>query len=317
MADKTAYLNLLEACESQCPSKLELQKQLFREILADGEPLAGFARAFARHKKLFDAPIRLAIPGLAQADPIVEVHRPNQPLNPFTQTAAIHEPSRFIGREKLLQRLRRSLEGGNVALIGPAKIGKSSLLYQLKQTWQGDVIGPIDFQGVSGKDDFLAQLAAGLGLAKGSDDEIRDAFKQRRLLLLLDEIEYAPTVGISVRVMTWLRAICNASPGVSAVIAGQKPIGHIFEQGEGSDWDNIFSPFPVSTMTEAEARVLLAHPWLAEQAALPEEVVAEIIGASACHPFWLQRGGYHAFEGLHDPDYDWRGELAREKGAGS
>jgi len=53
------------------------------------------------------------------------------PPNPFTQTLAVRDPARFVGRQGELARLKRLLSGGSVALLGEPKLGKSSLLWRL------------------------------------------------------------------------------------------------------------------------------------------------------------------------------------------
>ncbi len=49
--------------------------------------------------------------------------------NPFTDTMAIRDGVRFVGRESELRRLKQMLRGGSVSLQGDHKMGKSSLLY--------------------------------------------------------------------------------------------------------------------------------------------------------------------------------------------
>ncbi len=60
------------------------------------------------------------------------------PPNPFTDVLAVKDPAPFVGRERLLERALRLLEGGSVALVGERKVGKSSVLWQLQQRLESD-----------------------------------------------------------------------------------------------------------------------------------------------------------------------------------
>ncbi|MDJ0841366.1 MAG: AAA family ATPase [Acidobacteriota bacterium] len=289
----------------------QTQRKDFAALLADKEIHGGLSRAFARHHGVIDLVSKPAAPKPKPRQ--VKPRQPKGPINPFTNTAAIHDPAQFIGREKMLRRLSNSLNGGCVALIGEPKIGKSSILLRLKEAWRGDTVVPIDFSGLTGRDHFYSKLAVNLGLkADASEEEIGDAFEERRLLLLLDEIEAAPVKGIREEDMSWLRAKCNSHPNVSAVISGQRQLCDIFGDSAGSAWDNIFIPKQVKYLTRAEAETLLEHPWAPDEMPLVPNTIREILDKTGLHPYRIQRGGYHAFEALHDPDYDWRAELQQE-----
>jgi hypothetical protein len=88
--------------------------------------------------------------------------------NPFTDVVAICDPARFVGREPLLERLLRVLEGGSVALVGERKIGKSSLLHRLADLLRQESGQVIVFLRPRGCDAVVGQGNPGTGFRWGN-----------------------------------------------------------------------------------------------------------------------------------------------------
>jgi hypothetical protein len=227
--------------------------------------------------------------------------------NPFTETLAIRDPARFIGREAELRRLNELLAGGSVAMVGEPKIGKSSVLYRLADTWEGDVVGPISFQGIDDRDDFYVKLAEELGEESSGWRGLRRLLQERTVLLLLGELDAAPDRGIGGQDLARFRSLCESNRGLRMVVAGRRHSKEIFpdDGNQGSPPYNFLQPFELGPMPEEEVRTLLAHPWAPGAADLDAASVNQIATESEGRPFKAQRGGYHRYQALIDKEYDW------------
>jgi len=228
------------------------------------------------------------------------------PPNPFGHTLAIRDAARFIGREAELRRLQTMLVGGSVALQGEAKIGKSSLLWRLKGVWQGEAIGPLDCQELADRDDFYACLAEMLHLADSGWSAIRRALKVWTRLLLLDELDAGPSIGLTYQDLARFRGVCNSHAGLKIVAVSRKPLKEVFpDPGRGSEAYNFLVPLTLGLMPAVEACRLLAHPWVPDVPQFDPDISDELLRLAGGHPFKLQRAAFHRYEALVDPAYDW------------
>ena len=241
------------------------------------------------------------------------VKRPSPP-NPFTDILAIRDPARFIGRERLLERVLRQLEAGSVALIGERKIGKSSVLWQLKRrlepetpTLLWDFFEPIPAR------QLLRETIARLGGSGDTWEDFRAALRGRRMVLLLDELDLALERGFDLDMLRGCRALCQREPGFRLVTASRVPPWNIFPRPErgSTPWD-FLQPLEVGPFTEEEAQRLLDHPWAPEAPRFDPATCRELIALSGRHPYRLQRAAHHRYEALADPDYDWRAGYERD-----
>jgi hypothetical protein len=241
------------------------------------------------------------------------VKRPLPP-NPFTDILAIRDPARFIGRERLLERVLRQLEAGSVALIGERKIGKSSVLWQLKRrlepetpTLLWDFFEPIPAR------QLLREAIARLGGSGDTWEDFRAALRGRRMVLLLDELDLALERGFDLDMLRGCRALCQREPGFRLVTASRVPPWNIFPRPErgSTPWD-FLQPLEVGPFTEEEAQRLLDHPWAPEAPRFDPATCRELIALSGRHPYRLQRAAHHRYEALADPDYDWRAGYERD-----
>lgn len=235
------------------------------------------------------------------------------PPNPFSHISAIRDPACFVGREAELRRLRQLLEGGSAVVLGEPKIGKSSLLLALARSWDGEVLGPIDFHAIDDAEDFYASLAEALGLESSKWTSIRSALKSRRALLLLDELDYAPERGFHHDDLVRFRPISSENPGFRLVAAARRQLKDVFpDSGKGSAAFSYVVPLTLGPMPIHEARSVLEHPWASSASALPPERLDQILALAAGHPFKLQRGGHHAYEALGwagDWEAAWMAEM--------
>jgi hypothetical protein len=226
------------------------------------------------------------------------------PPNPFGRV--IKDPTLFVGRQKELSRLRALLQRGSVALLGEPKIGKSSLLWQLAQSWPDEVIGPVNFELVEGLDDYYRDLADRLKLEASDWRSIRNVLRERRLLLLLDELDKAPGRGFDGEALARLRAVSGQNHGFQVIAVSRNPLKKIFpDSGLGSPVYSFLQPFTVGVLDEGDARGLLAHPWAPEGSSFDAATADQLLLLSERHPFKLQRAAFHRYEALSEPGRDW------------
>ncbi len=227
--------------------------------------------------------------------------------NPFSQTLGIRDPAFFIGREAELRRLRAMLAGGSVALLGEPKIGKSSLLWQLARSWDGEVLGLIDLQAIEDRDDFYDALARELDVTESGWRPLRRALRERQALLLLDELDEGPGLGLGAADLGRLRAVCGQNPGFKLLAVSRSPLKDLYpDSWRGSPAYNFLQPLSLGEMGEEEARRLLRHPWAPEATGFDESTVVELLELAGGHPFKLQRAAFHRYENLFAPGYAWR-----------
>ncbi len=241
--------------------------------------------------------------------------------NPFTDTMAIRDAVRFIGRESELRRLEQMLRGGSVSLQGDHKIGKSSLLWKLAGAWEGTVIGPLSFQ-TKHWDEMVEEITVKSGKSYKTHRDFRDALLDSRALVLLDEMELGPEKGLTHMYCDLLRGCLEENRSLKIVIASRKAAMKDDRLvGVGSPLYNIFPPLLLRPFSEADARCLLAHPWAAGPPTFEGDIEEELLslaeyssqGNRGYHPYLLQRAAYHRFEALSDSTYNWKSLFLRDK----
>lgn len=232
--------------------------------------------------------------------------------NPFTEVVAIRDPDRFVGRELLLERLLRLLEGGSVALVGERKIGKSSLLHRLADLLRrepGQTVVFWDFFDPVDVKHLLAQAIRALGSEGKKWSDFKQAVHNRRIVLLLDEFDLAPERGFGLDVLRGFRALCQVERGLRLVTASRTLPREIFPDPGAGSWPYDFLGVQrLGSFTEDEAQRLLAHPWAPAALHFDAPTCEELIARSGCHPYRLQRAAHHRYEALCDPAQadDWR-----------
>ncbi len=228
------------------------------------------------------------------------------PPNPFAGVSTIKDAAHFVGREAELRRLRALLQAGSAVLIGEPKIGLSSLLQQVKRTWQGTVIGPLDCQELDGRNDFYEYLARELGLAGHAWPPIREKLKTSEVLLLVDELDAGPAHGIKLEDLARFRAVASANSGFRMVTISHRPLKQVFPNaGSDSPGYNFLQPLTIGVLNGADAAKLIEHPWAPDAPQFEPAVRDELLKLAGGHPFKLHRAAFHRYEALIDPTYDW------------
>ena len=227
-------------------------------------------------------------------------------MNPFGNVNSIQEPERFIGRDDELRRLHNMLKYGSVSIIGDPKIGKSSLLWQIKHQWPGKVIGPIDFHS-DDREDFYAMLGEDGKLSSKNWRAIRNHLREVEALILIDELGSAPGQGITLQDMKLLRSACERNAKLHVVTTSRSEPRVIMLETEQLDspWYNFLPPLTLGLLDDEEAHLLLTAPWYDGEIPFDAEMVQQMLELTENHPCWLQQIAWHRLEALYDPSYDW------------
>lgn len=254
--------------------------------------------------------------------------------NPFYHRGAIRSAAFFHGRQaEINQILGLIYNGQSVSLIGPRRIGKSSLLlhltndsirepYQLQSPHAIFVM--LDCQELGGSPEeevyeaillgiIDAAIDAGLsfsdtpypGTYRALDRALRQINnKNIPVVVMLDEFELlANNEHLTPYFFARLRGL-TTKYGLAFLTASQRPLFSISAKEEilSSPFFNIFVTLPLGLFSEGEATTLLDTRLDGNEVFFPKmlkEYLLELVGP---HPFFLHVAGYHAYQELVDND---------------
>lgn len=250
--------------------------------------------------------------------------------NPFFHRGAIRQAAHFCGREAEISQILGLLRNGqSVSLIGPRRIGKSSLLLHLMRA---DVralaqLEPphalfvhLDCQEVGESPpeevyellfDALvdaaqsAQLIAEVPDASGSYRAIDRLLHQMSrantaVVVLLDEFELlAANPQLTPYFFARLRGL-TTKYGLAYLTASQRPLFDITAEEEilSSPFFNIFVTLPLGLFRAHEAEAMMAQRLVANAHQFSPELVQYLLFLAGYHPFFLHIAGYHAYHAL-------------------
>ncbi|MFW5940492.1 MAG: winged helix-turn-helix domain-containing protein [Chloroflexota bacterium] len=247
--------------------------------------------------------------------------------NPFFHRGAIRRPEEFHGRQAEISQILGLLRNGqSVSLIGPRRIGKSSLLLHLAraQTRNAFQLAPpqalfvlIDCQEFGGSppeevyEALLTELmerAAEAGIDCGEVTRFGTYRSLDRMLnrihrtgasvvVLLDEFELlAANERLTPYFFARLRGL-TTKYGLAYLTASQRPLFDITADEEilSSPFFNIFVTLPLGLYDEEEARSLLAHRLKGTRVSFSPALCDHLLCLVGPHPFFLHIAGYHAF----------------------
>lgn len=243
-------------------------------------------------------------------------------FNPYIAGGPVFSAEHFYGREPLIQRILQTVHTNSLMLHGERRIGKTSLLHQVRQRlatlddpeFQFNAIY-IDLQGTV-ESRFFATLAdqmfeglaptlgglgrkPALGRAEGYDhhDLVRElhgliaalqkaSVKRVRLVLLIDEVDelnhYDPRVNQKLRSL-FMKSFAES---LVAVVAGVR-IRKEWEK-EGSPWYNFFEEIEVRPISADDARELVLRPIRGVFRVEPG-VAERIVELGGYRPYRIQR----------------------------
>jgi hypothetical protein len=250
--------------------------------------------------------------------------------NPFYHRGAIRRAENFHGREAEVAQILGLLRNGqSVSLIGPRRIGKSSLLIHL---CRDEVRAPLGLQpsqrlfvlldcqelgGSPPEDVYEALLTslldaaddAGIGMEevqqagtyRALDRALRHIYQQDAgVVVLLDEFELlAANEHLTPYFFARLRGL-TTKYGMAYLTASQRPLFAITAEEEilSSPFFNIFVTLPLVLFTHEEARGLIHKRLAQSDVRFSDELIDHLLFLVGPHPFFLHVAGYHAFHAL-------------------
>ncbi|MBV6341485.1 hypothetical protein [Candidatus Magnetobacterium casense] len=223
-------------------------------------------------------------------------------MNPFLDTTAyIKNADRFFPRQREIKEITERLQKKvPCSVVGPRRIGKSSLLYYVKLTGLGlSNYKPVYIdcmEVLKNPEVFLQEIGNELNIGVSETDDIEKLLiklnkylkdeTSETPLLLLDEIEVIaiPKFG---DIFNWLRAKTSAG-ALNIVTASQKELCEVFGKKDdvGSAFHNIFVSIPLGMMQESEVRAMLSKLGSPEFEATCGSRIIHKVGT---HPFHVQQ----------------------------
>lgn len=248
--------------------------------------------------------------------------------NPFFHRGAIRNIENFHGRENETAQILGLLKNGqSVSLIGPRRIGKTSLLLHLchpKVRQNFDLAAPralftiIDCQELGGSpaEEVYESFFAGL-LDAASDAKIdveipnhtgnyraldrllnRISRTGTQVVFILDEFELlAGNEHLTPYFFARLRGL-TTKYGLAYLTASQRPLFAITASEEilSSPFFNIFVTISLSEFSKEEAHSLLDQRMATKTFKFSSHLIYHMLELVGFHPFFLHLAGYHAYQ---------------------
>jgi hypothetical protein len=225
--------------------------------------------------------------------------------NPFYTAGRIDDPARFFGRTALLHQLFDDLrKGGNRLLIGPAGMGKSSILSMVRKLGPARLGLPtaafiyLDMRLVRGEDQFFVVLCKRLGIPTSRGYDLGDALTGKRYILCLDEIENMRKTSFSGDEREELRGFAEGDAPFKLVIASRLPLDQLFPDSSmvTSPLANVCPPLQVPPFTLSEARAFVEERMRGKAVVFSEAEIEVLTRQSGGNPGALQRAAAALFE---------------------
>lgn len=247
-------------------------------------------------------------------------------MNPYTSRSMIRDSQIFFGRTVELHEIYTRLQNTqSCSIVGPRRIGKSSLLYHLSRPATYQTVLPdaeryvfafIDLQELAGlgpEDFFLTAIErlqrAGRGRLEIDID--RDGTQQGfrrflgrtqddglRLVLCCDEFEMLSQNSLfGTAFFAYLRAMCS-NYNLAMLTSSRNSLYDLCHQGDlqSSQFWNIFVELPLGLMPIADAKLLISQPFDHLGHSLSTEQERFALEAGGGYPFFTQIACYHLFE---------------------
>jgi hypothetical protein len=244
-------------------------------------------------------------------------------INPYIAGDPIDDPKLFFGREQLIMTILQSLPRNHIAVQGPRRSGKSSLLNELARRLRNlddpeTCFIPVKFnlQGAA-ESEFFSKLMRALlrtvqerypdlplpGLIyqpqtqaySNSDleddlDTILDTLsdittKEIKIIMLLDEGDTLNQYDHTTRGK--IRTIFSENKAVKMVWVGTN-ILEAARSDLGSPWYNMFLTHPLPALSEEEARQLVVEPARQVGYTYESEAIQRILAYAGGQPYIIQ-----------------------------
>jgi len=256
-------------------------------------------------------------------------------MNPFTSRSMIKDPKLFSGRLEELHAIKNLLlTMQSCSVVGPRRIGKSSLLYYLAHPdYHLNEYPPeykfvfLDLQELSGSktEDFFATVINRLRRTSPelvNSDLNKDIGMQgfrrflggiteagTKLILCLDEFEMlSQNPNFSADFFTFLRGLCS-NYNFALVTSSRKSLFDLCHQRDlqTSQLWNIFIELPLGLMKAGEIQALIRKYLEYGSLNVRQEYIDKAMSLAGNHPFFLQIAFYFLFDACadqQDPDFD-------------
>lgn len=250
------------------------------------------------------------------------------PENPYEPTRPTYQEEMFFGRENEHKRLWENLQQGqSMAIVGPSKIGKSSLLYMLTRPEHSTlpyVTAYLDLQVRAYSDlDEMLNAAFGQWIRQiGNADSVpfirsmRDfrrwvkALNQKDLkpILCLDGIEGLFRTPLSLDEDDFEDWHDLAVEGqLTFLFASQQPLETMMAESEIDQpaFAALFQRLDLGLLTKTAVVDMLKNPLEEANLAPPAGLIEQLEALCGPHPYYLQLAGYELFQGLAVQSYSW------------
>ena len=250
--------------------------------------------------------------------------------NPFFHRGAIRRAEEFHGRQaEINQILGLFRNHQSVSIIGPRRIGKSSLVIHLGRSKirkpfnlspPGTIFAPVDCQELGGsppEEVYEALLTSVMDAAEDAQLELNPIERSgtyraldrvlstihrsgTAIIVLLDEFELlAANERLTPYFFARLRGL-TTKYGLAYLTASQRPLFAITadEQILSSPFFNIFVSLSLGLFSEEEARTLLQERLAGTAITFSNALLNYLLYLVGPHPFFLHIAGYHAFQVL-------------------
>lgn len=254
-------------------------------------------------------------------------------MNPFASRTMIKDPEMFSGRIDELKTIKNLLlTMQSCSIVGPRRIGKSSLLfyvsnpaYYKKEYPQEYRFVFLDLQELSGAktEDFfltiidrLKRMAPEMGLADSEKDATLTGFRRLlgrltdaglKLVLCLDEFEMlSQNTNFSAEFFTFLRGLCS-NYNFILLTSSRRSLFDLCHQRDiqTSQLWNIFVELPLGLMNSEEAQQLIKTYFERGKMPVSAKYNETTLALAGNHPFFLQIAFYYLYDVCeHHPEPD-------------
>lgn len=226
--------------------------------------------------------------------------------NPFIPlTGRITNPALVFDRERELRRVVEFLQAGtSVALIGPAAIGKSSLITRLLsilpehlgEHWE---TAYLNMQYIYNEDEFFTALCNTLRVETCRGYPLYLALRERRIVLVLDEIEKMTGDGFSPSLYSELRGLATDSDDIpfKYIAVARTPLDELFPVGRNitSPFHNIFMQVDIGIWDETTEQAFVARRLCNTDLHFTEKEINQLLDISKGHPQRLVEAAFNLF----------------------
>ncbi|HEY9432990.1 MAG TPA: hypothetical protein VI260_16115 [Blastocatellia bacterium] len=211
--------------------------------------------------------------------------------NPFQAGGRLRNPEHFVGRESELRQILSCVANmDSVSVVGPRRIGKSSLLHHIVATGQQRLnqsyrFHYLDLQPLCSAEEFYNRACEAIAGKPGSSyDDLETAIDGNKIVLCLDEFEQSVKADFGAEFFHALRSLAQTG-NLALVIATKAALSQVILRYENplvSPFFNVFTTVKLGELTEADARALVA-----KSDRFNREETDFILRLAGAHPYWL------------------------------